>query len=178
MLNLAPVTPGLLFASFLYRTDLSSESDLRQRFENLFGASLYHAPKNNPLVRYYEKEMGPGLARFFLIPSTTFPRESILMAKLLALDWEREWSKDGKRYVNLDIGFLSLENFILATTKNYSHRIFLGQSIYADLTYQYVSGKYEALPWTYPDYQDSEKLEFFTWLRAFLQEKSQADARS
>jgi hypothetical protein len=66
------------------------------------------------------------------------------------------------------VGFLSLENFILATTKNYSHRVFLGQGIFADLTYQFHNGALETFPWTYPDYLDEKKREFFTWARSYL----------
>jgi len=70
--------------------------------------------------------------------------------------------------VNLDIGFLSLENFILATTKNFSHRVYLGQGIFADLTYQFSKGELRAFDWTYPDYLDGQKRDFFTWGRSFL----------
>ena len=70
--------------------------------------------------------------------------------------------------VNVDIGFLSAENFILATTKNYAHRIYLGQNIFADLTYQCLDGSFRSLPWTYPDFQDEKKIEFLTWCRSFL----------
>lgn len=73
--------------------------------------------------------------------------------------------------VNADIGFLSLENFILATTKNFSHRVFLGQSIFGDLTYYFHLGELQTFPWTYPDYVDEEKKNFFTWGRGFLLQK-------
>lgn len=70
--------------------------------------------------------------------------------------------------VNIDIGFLTLENFVLATTKNYSHRIFIGQNIFADLTYHFHQGEFRSLPWTYPDYLDDQKKDFIKWGRSFL----------
>ncbi len=172
MLTPTIASKGLLFASFLYRSDLFSQKQLQSHWENLFGTGFIFVPEFNPLAQYYSKEMGEGLSRFFIIPSETFPRELLLSVKLLSLDWEREWSVDGKRMVNVDIGFLSLENFLLATTKNYSHRIFIGQNMFADLTYQFVQGEFQTLPWTYPDYVDPKKIEFFNWLRSYLLQKN------
>lgn len=165
-----PASPGLLFASFLYRRDLHSEESLLAFWEEKFGKSFLFVPRMNPLNAYYSKEMGeePLLSRFFCLTSGTFPREFLLSTKLQSLIWEEDWSDSSKRMVNVDIGFLTLENFILSTTKNYSHRVFLGQDIYADLTYHFHQGELQTFPWTYPDYVDAEKKEFFTWGRNFL----------
>jgi hypothetical protein len=84
------------------------------------------------------------------------------------LEWEREWAVNSKRMVNVDLGIVTPENFILATTKNYAHRVFLGQNIFADLTFQCTDGQYQTLAWTYPDFKDPEKINFFNWCRTFL----------
>ncbi len=110
--------------------------------------------------------MGTPLERFFVVTRNTFGREALLETKLLTLTWEANWAHDQKRRVNVDVGFLSAENFILATTKNYSHRIYLGEDIFADLTYEFKQGTWMPLPWTYPDYLDQAK-------RAFLLEQRQ-----
>lgn len=168
MLNPASPTHGLLFGSFLFRSDLHSAETLTQFWESKFGKSFALVPANNPLASYYSKEMGEVLSRIFFLSSQSFPREFLLTTKLQSLEWEHTWSVDGKRMVNCDIGFLSLENFILATTKNYSHRIYLGQNIFADLTYQFHQGELQSFPWTYPDYLDDQKKDFFLWGRSFL----------
>jgi archaellum biogenesis ATPase FlaH len=108
------------------------------------------------------------LQRVFYVSTESYPREFLLSSKLLALDWEREWLKKNARMVNVDTGFVSLENFLLATTKNFSHRIFIGQNQFADLTYQFVEQSFQFLPWTYPDFKDQDKLDFFNWCRSFL----------
>jgi hypothetical protein len=41
---------------------------------------------------------------------------------------------------------------ILATGKGYSHRPYLRDGIYADLTLIFSDGTFRPLPWTYPDY--------------------------
>ncbi len=45
---------------------------------------------------------------------------------------------------------------MLATGKNYLHRIYLGRGVYADLTLIYEKGGFQPLPWTYPDYASPE----------------------
>jgi hypothetical protein len=171
MIHTEVPSQGLLFASFLYRVDEFQSDDLKKTWETSFGEGFSFVPKLNPLNDYYKKEMGGELARIFFLTTKTFPREFLLSTKLLAINWEKDWSRDGHRRVNVDIGFLSLENFILATTKNYSHRTYIGQNIFSDLTYYFHQGNLQTLPWTYPDYADEEKRQFFTWARSFLLQK-------
>ncbi|OPZ95339.1 MAG: hypothetical protein BWY71_02269 [Planctomycetes bacterium ADurb.Bin412] len=56
------------------------------------------------------------------------------------------------RPINLDPGYIDASKLVLATTKNYSHRIYIGQSMYAEATLHYHRGKWQAWPFTYPDY--------------------------
>jgi hypothetical protein len=160
MIALCPTPPGLLFASVLYRADLHTQETLMGVWQAAFGESDHLAPEFNPLTEYYAREMGSPLGRFLCLTQGLHPREHLLRAKLQALEWERGWATDQRRSVNVDVGLLSAENFILATTKNYSHRIFLSDDIFAELTFQYQQGDFQALPWTYPDYRDPEKLAF------------------
>ncbi len=168
MLKTLSTQPALLFASFLYRSDLHSESELKSLWEKSYGPSEFIFPKINPLITYYAKEMGEGLGRFLAITSKTFPRSELLNSKILSMGWENLFAVDGRRMVNIDTGMLSLENFILATTKNYSHRIFIDEDIFADLTFEFKNGKFHSMPWTYPDYQDQEKMDFLMSARKRL----------
>lgn len=162
MLETIPTPPGFLFASFLFRSDRHLSDELKSLWANHYGESKEMIPSMNPLFNYYEKEMGRPLARFLLISEKPFSRDYLLSAKLKSMEWERESSKDGVRSLNVDIGLLSLENFHLATTKNYSHRTYIGEDIFADLTFQFQNGSLKPLPWTYPDYLDEEKRSFLT----------------
>ena len=170
MLDLENPSKGLLFFSFLYRSDLFTEEVFTQKVESLFGTFMTHSPEFNPLAQYYAKEMGDIslLNRIFYVSTRSYPREFLLTSKLMALEWERQWAIESKRMVNVDTGLISAESFILATTKNYSHRVFLGQNIFADLTYHCFEGTYQTLPWTYPDFKDQAKIDFFSWCRSYL----------
>ena len=71
----------------------------------------------------------------------------------------------GRRRVNLDPGYLLLERFVLASGKNFTHRIYIGQGIYADLTLMFQKGAFRTLPWTYPDYAARDMQSFLTQVR-------------
>jgi hypothetical protein len=119
---------------------------------------------------YYEREMGSNLSRVFLSFDTLFPRERLPEVKLRTNDIEALLSEKGKRTVNIDPGYVSLENVVLATTKGYSHRIYLGSGIYGDLTLRYHKGTYRPLEWTYPDYGSEEAISLFRRWRISLKE--------
>jgi hypothetical protein len=67
--------------------------------------------------------------------------------------------------LNIDPGLLSAERLVLATGKNYSHRIYLGQGIFGDLTLIYERGSFRPLAWTYPDYRQEEAIWMFNKIR-------------
>jgi hypothetical protein len=78
---------------------------------------------------------------------------------------EQEFAQKDKRRVNIDPGYMLRERFVLASGKNFSHRIYIGENIYADLTLIYSKGDFRAMPWTYPDYQSPEMKEFLLRVR-------------
>jgi hypothetical protein len=67
--------------------------------------------------------------------------------------------------VNIDPGYLLHERFVLASGKNFSHRIYICRGIYADMTLNYQKGNFQKLPWTYPDYADGPILSFLRQVR-------------
>jgi hypothetical protein len=71
----------------------------------------------------------------------------------------------GGRKVNIDPGYLAASKFILATGKDYSHRIYLGKGIYGDLTLIVQKGAFTPLPWTYPDYASQPLIGLLNLLR-------------
>ena len=78
---------------------------------------------------------------------------------------EDEFSSNGKRRVNIDPGYIDFSKVILLSTKDFYHRIYLGEGIYAEVTMHFSKGKYHFFQWTYPDYQTGNYLKFFENLR-------------
>jgi len=134
--------------------------------EKQFGAqerSSHLMPFN--FTTYYEKEMGPDLFRIFVVFRHLIKPERLPRIKLWSNELEQNLSMEGRRRVNLDPGYISAERLVLATGKNYTHRIYLGQGIYADLTLVYHNKSFNRLPWTYPDYGEEEVISFMNETR-------------
>ena len=118
---------------------------------------------------YYEKEMGGPLLRQWISFAAPVPRGILAEAKLLTNAIEaRLAGPDGRRTVNIDPGLITLENLVLASGKNFTHRIYLDCGIFAEVTLIYQNRRFNPLPWTYPDYADPEAVAFFTRLRQTL----------
>lgn len=142
--------------------------DLRSRLESLFGPiSVITDPFPFDFTGYYVPEMGEGIERFFISFSNLVSPDSLASIKTATNSIEEEYSDNGNRKINLDPGLLSLENAILATTKNRSHRIAIGKNLYAEVTLIYYKHQWQALPWTYADYR-SERVQ--TILSSFRDE--------
>jgi len=73
---------------------------------------------------------------------------------------ESELAVEGRRGVNLDPGIVNDSRLILATTKDFAHRVYLGSGIYAEVTLIFKDGAFRPQEWTYPDYKSREALEF------------------
>ena len=116
-------------------------------------------------TQYYAKEMGWPLYRRFISFSSLISPDSIVEIKLMTNKIENEHLLNKKRLINIDPGYVSLERLVLATGKNYTHRIYLTKGIYADLTLVFHAGTFNPLVWTYPDYADEEVIGWFNGVR-------------
>lgn len=158
----------LTFFSVLYREDILCESNV----ENIIARNIQIEKKFNctffPMKQYYSKEMGSPLQRLIFCSREANEGQSLVPLKQWSQSIEEEYAKEGKRVINIDPGIITLENLVLATGKPYSHRLYLGENIYAELTYIYKDKSYQTLPWTYPDYGHKEQIEFFHDCRKFI----------
>jgi hypothetical protein len=119
---------------------------------------------------YYREEMGEGLFRSWVSFSGFVEPDFLPKAKIMTHRIEEEFARpDGTRKVNLDPGLMDEAKLILASTKNFAHRIYLGHGIYAEVTLIYRQGSFQSLPWTYPDYGDHR--EFFNEVRRRLKDE-------
>ncbi|MFW6011171.1 MAG: DUF4416 family protein [Desulfosalsimonas sp.] len=114
---------------------------------------------------YYEKEMGTGLVRRMMAFKTLVDQDELADIKHATNKTESEFAEGDKRRINIDPGYLLRERFVLASGKNFSHRIYIGRGMYADLTLVYSKGAFRALPWTYPDYAAENMLDFLYRVR-------------
>jgi len=101
---------------------------------------------------YYYPEMGKPLWRRLISFKKLILPDELPDIKIKTNKLEEKYADAGKRQVNIDPGYITAERLVLATGKNYTHRIYLKDGVYADLTLIYQKGDFQSLPWTYPDY--------------------------
>lgn len=125
---------------------------------------------------YYAAEMGTGLLRKFVSFAPPVDPGRLADIKLLTIELERKLAEAGepmRRRVNLDPGYVTPAKVVLATTKNFAHRICLGQGIYAEITLNFDRKGCIFHDWTYPDFRS----EFYARYLLELRELCMAQAR-
>jgi hypothetical protein len=120
---------------------------------------------------YYEKEFGRELKRQFISFKKLIPPERLAGIKVITNAIERKLSSDSRRQINIDPGYIDMAKLILATTKDYKHRIYLQKGIYAEITLFYQGKTFNSWEWTYPDYKTSEQIAIFNQIREIYLEQ-------
>lgn len=126
-------------------------------------------------TEYYHAEMGKEIQRQFYSCKKLISPDEIASIKVQTNTIE-ETVAASKRYtvkrpINIDPGYLNESRLILASTKDFSHRIYLRDGIYAEVTLNYRRGGYESFPWTFPDYKSPEYQNFFLRARELYVKK-------
>jgi len=163
-----PPEKALLIAGLLY-----AEKDiLFQCLEPLtirLGPIFYKSPEMRwEHSDYYRDEIGWPLFRRFIAFERIISPDEIREIKLETNEIEDTFTEQSKRKINIDPGYITPSKLVLATTKNYVHRIYLGKGIYAEVTLYYQRGTFRAHEFTYLDYQSDEYIGIFNALRDHL----------
>jgi hypothetical protein len=157
--------PAKLVISALLADKTLLPEVLRQLESEFGNIALESAWMDFGFTDYYRSEMGGALVRKMLAFGPLVEQAHLSRIKLATNRMEAAFAVEDRRRVNLDPGYLLLERFVLATGKNFSHLIYIGESIYADLTLIFQKGGFQPLPWTYPDYAEPEMHTFLLQVR-------------
>ena len=143
----------------------------RDILQNRYGPIVLESPVFDFVeTHYYDDAMGPGLKKQFFAFEHLLGAEDLAAIKLATNAIEQDFARDGEwaaaktgvtRPVNLDPGYLNAGKWVLATTKDQAHRLYLGQGIFAEVTLRFESGEFVPWPWTYPDYRREDYRAFF-----------------
>jgi hypothetical protein len=152
----SPVPALLVVAVFSRHEDAFTWA--QTRLETLLGpVGLASEPFVFNQTTYYEASMGRELRKRFLAFEDLVLPDRLPDIKLQTNALEHELAATGnypeERPLNLDPGLLVLGKFLLATTKDQAHRIYLRDGIFAEVTLRYHAGAFEPWPWTYADYR-------------------------
>ncbi len=124
---------------------------------------------------YYEAQMGGALLRvIYAFKGLVDPGELAqikLQSNCIEAGLAAELPDAPVRPVNLDPGYVAPGKLVLATTKDFAHRVYLGRGIYAESTLRWRGGAFEPWPWTYPDYATPRYRDFFARVRACYKEQ-------
>ncbi|MCP5055044.1 MAG: DUF4416 family protein [bacterium] len=153
------------FSGFIYR-DRDIYREFKEKLEyRLSPIDMVSDEFTFQFTSYYNDEMGTPLFRQFVSFRELISPEELPITKRFTNRLEIESSESGKRRVNIDPGYISDANVILATTKNHYHRVPLAQGIYAHIEYLIKKkNTLTTLEWTYPDFKSQEYMDFFNRL--------------
>lgn len=145
--------PVKLVMSFIYADAEALNQILRLTCGQYGPIDFLSEPFPFDFTNYYEPEMGKPLERRIASFEDLIDPGDLAGIKHWTNQLEDRFRNDHRgRKVNIDPGYIGASKFILATGKDYSHRIYLGDGIYGDLTLRVQEGGFHPLPWTYPDY--------------------------
>jgi len=117
-------------------------------------------------TNYYESEFGADLKRKFISFAKLIPPQKLPEIKNFTNTLEKKMStKGGRRLINIDPGYLDMAKLVLASTKDYKHRIFLNKGIYAEITLSYQNKSFVPWEWTYNDYKSADYIAIFNHIR-------------
>jgi hypothetical protein len=122
-------------------------------------------------THYYGEEMGNNLKKKVFSFRELKPAELLPEIKIATNEIENHFLGRYGRQINLDPGYVSAARMVLATTKDYDHRIYLNRGIFADLHLRFRQGHFQPSDWTYPDYRQPELIHYFERIRnSYLKE--------
>ena len=149
-------------------------------------------------THYYDRQMGSPLLRQFVSFAELVPPEALAQAKHATNAMETAIAARGvagilpslvhghagdsagetpatpratPRPINLDPGYVDSPKLVLASMKNFAHRVYLGQGVYAEVTLLHRRGRWTPLDWTFPDYASGRYWPFLDQVRRRLREQ-------
>lgn len=164
-----PFTPVKLVCGVIFGEAPSYSRAVSLLVEAHGPADLESAAFDFDFTEYYEREMGPGLKRRFLSFARLIGPEELAAIKLETNGLEDRIrgaaGRAPERPVNLDPGYLTASALVMATAKDFSHRIPLAGGIYAHLELLFTKTDVRFLDWTYPDIRRDACRRFFLDVR-------------
>lgn len=157
--------PVKLIIGFIFKED-SILKKANYLLERRFGKIDFESHALNfTHTTYYEKEFGLGLKRKFISFKKLTLAHNLSKIKITTNNIEAKLSVASCRLINIDPGYLDLSKLVLASTKDYSHRIYLDKGIYAEVTLLYQNKTFRPLEWTYSDYKTHDYIAIFNQLK-------------
>ncbi len=181
--------PASIFMAAIFSQSDEVIVSVSQECQRLWGNIALTSPSfDHSETSYYEREMGAGLRKQFVVFDGVFDPAELADRKLASNAIEDRAAAQNRagcspppsslqmvvanlnvaRPVNIDPGYITLTKLVLASAKDRAHRIYLNHGIYAEECLYYLGGEWHSRPWTYPDYQRADFQDFFSQAREML----------
>ena len=178
--NIAPAKPVVPLVAILYG-NASAYKVAREQLLKMLGDIEFESEVYDFCATdYYTESMGPTIKRVFLAFSEPTPPECMVRWKHATNELESELAAQfgGGRPINLDPGYITSAKLVLASTKDFAHRIYLADSIYAEVTLLFRRGEWISHDYTFPEYREKTYHDFFSRVRARHVERFRQGATS
>ena len=164
--------PVKLICGLTYAPSVMAE-ELVHVLESTFSLVEMQSPAYDfsSFTSYYEEEMGKNLSKLFICFEGLYDPAFLALSKIKTTEIENKYLDQGARKINLDPGYITAAKLVLATAKDFAHRVYLGQGIYGDVQLRFRNGQFEPSKWTYPDYQTELAMTFFNQVRHHFMEQ-------
>lgn len=140
-----------------------------EKLEKRFGEIEHQSFSYNfeKFTKYYTKEIGSNLKKKFFVFKTKIPKDRLANIKTQSNKLENEFRIKNKRRINLDPGYLTKSELILASSKSSPYKTEIAKGIYSHKTLKFSQkqNKFEELPRTFPDFRWNKVKEFFLEIR-------------
>lgn len=165
-----PEEPGLVkFIIGILYTDAQILEQALRLLEKHYGAiDFISATFDFTISDYYIPEMGAPIFRKFIAFEKLIHPKALAQIKIDTNKIENQLTREGKRKVNLDSGYMDFDKVVLASAKYNGNKIYLDHGIWADLTLHYEKGKYNPYTWSFPDFKQGIYNDLFLEIRTLF----------
>jgi len=156
--------------------DAALFEEIGAKLEEVLGKSDLRSPEWKwEHTNYYLKEMGGDLKRQFIFFKRLVNPGMMPDLKLKTIEMENMYlNANGGRKINLDPGYLDSARVLLVSSKDFSHRVYIGKGIYGEVTLVYSGNDFQILPYTYPDFKFKEYHDLFKKARRSYQSEMES----
>lgn len=169
--KIAQVKPVKLISGFIYLDRVVFKRS-KEILERKFGRIDFESqPLPFDLTDYYAEEFGQNLQRVFVSFRKLINPSNLYRIKNLSNHIEIKLSNENKRLVNIDPGYLDLAKVVLASTKDYCHRIYLNKGIFAEVALFFKGDSFTPSQWSYPDFKKAEYIGIFNHIRGIYRKQ-------
>lgn len=167
--------PVKLVMGLLASPEVSMEV-VKAALEERFGrCDMVSKPYPFDVTNYYEPEMGAEITRYILSFERLIPPEDLRPIKLATNQMENVWRDEaGRRLANVDPGYIDFFKLVLASNKPSGKKLAAGDGVWLDLNLVYEKGRWQTMPWTFPDFSSGRYDDFLTKVRGAYKKQMRA----